>query len=301
MSEQQVDLDLGDAEEVVVDVPDTVDATSSEESPLQESFEDDDSFKKSQNATQKRIDRLTKRYRESERQQEEATTFAQQVLNENQQLKNRLNTLDSNYVNEYSSRVESQMNQVESELTRALEMGDSAATAAAQKKLTQLTMQADRAVQAKSQADNQATRQAQEQQQQAQQQRQQQVPQQQAQQQQAPQRPDPKAEDWASRNSWFGENEAMTYAAFGIHKKLIEEEGFDPKSDAYYTELDSQIEATFKPSRDNTRKRPVQTVAGASRTTSGRSGRQVRLTQSQVAIAKKLGVPLEEYAKYVTE
>lgn len=286
MSEQQVDLDLGDAEEVVVDVPDTAGDAGSEETPLQESFEDNDSFKKSQNATQKRIDRLTKRYRESERQQEEATTFAQQVLNENQELKNRLNTLDNNYVNEYSSRVESQMNQVESELTRALEMGDSAATAAAQKKLTQLTMQADRAVQAKSQADHQATRQAQ---------------QQQAPQQQAPQRPDPKAEDWASRNSWFGEDEAMTYAAFGIHKKLIEEEGFDPKSDAYYTELDSQIEATFKHSRDNTRKRPVQTVAGASRTTNGRSGRQVRLTQSQVAIAKKLGVPLTEYAKYVKD
>jgi len=296
MSEQQVDLDLGDAEEVVVDVPDTAGDAGSEETPLQESFEDNDSFKKSQNATQKRIDRLTKRYRESERQQEEATTFAQQVLNENQELKNRLNTLDNNYVNEYSSRVESQMNQVESELTRALEMGDSAATAAAQKKLTQLTMQADRAVQAKSQADHQATRQAQQQQA-----PQQQAQQQQAQQQQAPQRPDPKAEDWASRNSWFGEDEAMTYAAFGIHKKLIEEEGFDPKSDAYYTELDSQIEATFKPSRDNTRKRPVQTVAGASRTTNGRSGRQVRLTQSQVAIAKKLGVPLEEYAKYVKE
>jgi len=296
MSEQQVDLDLGDAEEVVVDVPDTAGDAGSEETPLQESFEDNDSFKKSQNATQKRIDRLTKRYRESERQQEEATTFAQQVLNENQELKNRLNTLDNNYVNEYSSRVESQMNQVESELTRALEMGDSAATAAAQKKLTQLTMQADRAVQAKSQADHQATRQAQQQQA-----PQQQAQQQQAQQQQAPQRPDPKAEDWASRNSWFGEDEAMTYAAFGIHKKLIEEEGFDPKSDAYYTELDSQIEATFKHSRDNTRKRPVQTVAGASRTTNGRSGRQVRLTQSQVAIAKKLGVPLEEYAKYVKE
>ena len=296
MSEQQVDLDLGDAEEVVVDVPDTAGDAGSEETPLQESFEDNDSFKKSQNATQKRIDRLTKRYRESERQQEEATTFAQQVLNENQELKNRLNTLDNNYVNEYSSRVESQMNQVESELTRALEMGDSAATAAAQKKLTQLTMQADRAVQAKSQADHQATRQAQQQQA-----PQQQAPQQQAPQQQAPQRPDPKAEDWAPRNSWFGEDEAMTYAAFGIHKKLIEEEGFDPKSDAYYTELDSQIEATFKPSRDNTRKRPVQTVAGASRTTNGRSGRQVRLTQSQVAIAKKLGVPLEEYAKYVKE
>ena len=120
-------------------------------------------------------------------------------------------------------------------------------------------------------------------------------------QQHAPQRPDPKAEEWASRNPWFGDNEAMTYAAFGIHKKLIEEEGFDPKSDEYYTELDNQIAETFKTATDNTSKRPVQTVAGASRTTTGRSGKQVRLTPSQVAIAKKLGVPLEEYAKYVKD
>jgi hypothetical protein len=118
---------------------------------------------------------------------------------------------------------------------------------------------------------------------------------------QQPRRPDPKAEQWALRNSWFGQDDAMTYAAFGIHKKLIEDEGFDPQSDEYYNELDRRISSKFG-NQQKPANRPAQTVAGASRVTAtGRSGRKVRLTPSQVAIAKKLGVPLEEYAKYVKE
>jgi hypothetical protein len=115
-------------------------------------------------------------------------------------------------------------------------------------------------------------------------------------------RPDQKAEEWAQRNDWFGQDEARTFAAFGIHKKLVENEGFDPTSDEYYTELDRRISDTFGGNAKATTKRPAQTVAGVSRSNSGRSsGRKVRLTPSQVAIAKKLGVPLEEYAKYVKE
>ncbi len=126
------------------------------------------------------------------------------------------------------------------------------------------------------------------------------------QQQAAPQqqikRPDPKAQDWAARNEWFGQDEAKTFAAFGIHKKLVEDEGFDPTSDEYYTELDRRISDTFGGEAKSASKRPAQTVAGVSRTNSGRSsGKKVRLTPSQVAIAKKLGVPLEEYAKHVKE
>jgi hypothetical protein len=296
MSEQtQVDLDFEDEKETIVEIPEQVeeqtDSLPTPEGQEDSSGEDEDSFKKSQNATQKRIDKLTKRYRESERQQQEATNFAQQVLAENEQLKNRLNALDTNYVNEYSGRVESEMGQAEQELARAIELGDSAATVAAQKRMTQLALQADRAERAKLQQQAQA----------AQPQAAQPPPQQQ--QQAGPQRPDPKAEEWAARNPWFGEDEAKTYAAFGIHKKLIEEQGFDPKSDEYYTELDRQIEETF-PSANNeetsTRKRPAQTVAGATRTKkTGRGGKQVRLTPSEVAIAKKLGVPTAEYAKYV--
>ena len=122
--------------------------------------------------------------------------------------------------------------------------------------------------------------------------------------QQQPRRPDPKAESWAQKNEWFGQDEAMTYAAFGIHKKLVEEEGFDPTSDEYYSELDRQVADSF-PHKFSASKKPrvVQNVASASRTNSGRSSgkKKVRLTPSQVAIAKKLGVPIEEYAKYVKE
>jgi hypothetical protein len=119
---------------------------------------------------------------------------------------------------------------------------------------------------------------------------------------QQPRRPDPKAEQWALKNSWFGQDEAMTYAAFGIHKKLVEDEGFDPQSDDYYTELDRRISDKFGNGGKSANKRAAQTVVGASRSSNtGRSGKKVRLTPSQVAIAKKLGVPLEEYAKYVKE
>ena len=120
--------------------------------------------------------------------------------------------------------------------------------------------------------------------------------------QQQPRRPDPKAEQWAQKNTWFGDDEAMTYAAFGIHKKLVEDEGFDPQSNDYYNELDRRMQTEFPHKLNGGSKRPAQTVASVSRNTSGRSsGKKVRLTPSQVAIAKKLGVPLEEYAKYVKE
>ena len=112
--------------------------------------------------------------------------------------------------------------------------------------------------------------------------------------------PDPKAEKWASENDWFGKDEAMTFAAFGIHKKMVESEGFDPQSDDYYDELNGRIRGKFPQEFNNgSGKKPVQNVAGNSRSRSKGRSKQVRLTQSQVAIANKLGVPLEEYAKYV--
>ena len=251
----------------------------------------DDPFQKAETSTQKRIDRLTKKMREAERREQEAIRYAQAVQNEATQLKSRMNALDDNYVAEYSTRVSSQMQQAENELARAIEIGDSEATVQAQRKLTALAIQADRAEQAKQQQLRYSQQQAAAQQYQARQP----MPAQQ------PRRPDPKAEQWALRNSWFGQDEAMTYAAFGIHKKLIEEEGFDPQSDEYYNELDRRISSKFG-NQQKSANRPAQTVAGASRATAtGRSGKKVRLTPSQVAIAKKLGVPLEEYAKYVKE
>jgi hypothetical protein len=252
----------------------------------------DDQFKKAESATQKRIDRLTKKMREAERREQEAINYARNVQTEAEQLKQRMNNLDSSYVSEFSTRVTAQMDQAENELSRAMELGDTKAAVEAQRKITALAIQADRAEQAKSEQ----ARYAQQAQQYAEYQRQH------VQQPAQPKRPDPKAEKWALKNSWFGDDQAMTYAVFGIHKKLIEQEGFDPQSDEYYTELDRRMADEFPHKLKSQSKRPAQTVASASRTaTTGRSGRKVRLTPSQVAIAKKLGVPLEEYAKYVKE
>ncbi len=256
-----------------------------------ESDSGDDPFQRADAAMKKRINRLTKKMREAERQREEALRYAQQVQDEAQTLKSRLSNLDNSYVEEYTTRVSTQLAQAETELSRAIEMGDSKGTVEAQRKLTALAIQADRAEQAKQQQLRYSQQQA----------AAQQHPARQPMPAQQPRRPDPKAEQWALRNSWFGQDEAMTYAAFGIHKKLIEDEGFDPQSDEYYNELDRRISSRFG-NQQKPANRPAQTVAGASRVTAtGRSGRKVRLTPSQVAIAKKLGVPLEEYAKYVKE
>jgi hypothetical protein len=283
--ENQIELDLDDSQETEVEV-------SGGEDDSSQSASETDNFDKADNATQKRIDRLTKKMREAERQREEAIKFAQGVQSEASQLKQRMDALDSNYVNEYSNRVEIQTTSAEADLARAIEIGDTAGVVEAQRRITRLAIEQDRANQAKVQQARYA------QQVQAQQQARvnQPMPQQQ------PRRPDPKAEHWARRNSWFGEDEAMTYAAFGVHKKLVEDEGFDPQSDEYYTELDRRMAGEFPHKLNGGSKRPAQTVASVSRNTSGRSsGKKVRLTPSQVAIAKKLGVPLEEYAKYVKE
>jgi hypothetical protein len=284
--DEQIELELGDSAEVEVS------GGEEKEGDIPLAAEGDDNFDRADNATQKRIDRLTKKMREAERQREEALKFAQGVQAESNSLKSRMDALDTNYVNEYTNRVETQTTAAEQDLARAIEIGDTNGVIEAQRKITRLAIENDRAQTAKVQQQRYA------QQAQAQQQArlQQPMPQQQ------PRRPDPKAEQWARRNDWFGEDEAMTYAAFGVHKKLVEDEGFDPQSDDYYNELDQRMRAEFPHKLNGGSKRPAQTVASVSRNTSGRSsGKKVRLTPSQVAIAKKLGVPLEEYAKYVKE
>jgi len=287
MAEEQAQLEMEMEADTEVEVE-----TPEEETEKVEVVQEDQ-FDKAESATQKRIDRLTKKMREAQRREEEAINYAKQVQDEATKLKQRFSALDSNYVTEYSNRVSTQMEQTEKELARAMELGDTAAVVEANKKMIALSAENERANQAKLAQERQ---QQQAQQQVAAPQQQQAAPQQQI------KRPDPKAQDWASRNEWFGQDEAKTFAAFGIHKKLVEDEGFDPTSDEYYTELDRRISDTFGGEAKNASKRPAQTVAGVSRSTSGRSsGKKVRLTPSQVAIAKKLGVPLEEYAKYVKE
>ena len=245
---------------------------------------------------QKRIDRLTKKMREAERQREEALRYAQNVQQETNGLKARMQQLDVGYVSEYGNRINAEQQQAENELKKALELGDVDATVAAQKAMTQLAVAQDRYEQAKIQQDQLLA------QQQAAYTQQAQALSQPAQPQVAPPTPDPKAERWAARNDWFGQDEAMTFAAFGIHKKMVESEGFDPQSEEYYSELDERLQKEFPQKFNGTSKRAAQTVAGVSRSSSsGRGKKKVRLTPSQVTIAKKLGVPLEEYAKYVKE
>ena len=287
--EQQVELDLDGAEETVVDTEDSATPEKQEQPPSVEVSSDSepDEFQKAESNTQKRIDRLTKKMREAQRREEEALRYAKSVQQEAEGLKKRMDSLDTHYVNEYESRVTTQMSQAEQELARAMELGDTQAAVEANKKIASLAIENDRLSQAKIQQEQRAqiVEQPQPVQQQPQQMR----------------RPDPKAEDWAQRNEWFGQDEAMTFAAFGIHKRLVENEGFDPNTDEYYTELDRRINEKFNMPAKTTGKRPAQTVAGVSRSSGRSSGKKVRLTPSQVAIAKKLGVPLEEYAKYVKE
>ncbi len=281
--EDQIELDLDDSEETEIELDSSPD---SPESDVEVS--EPDAFEKAESNTQKRIDRLTKKMREAQRREEEALRYAKSVQEESNQLRQRFDALDTSYVSEYESRVTTQMDQAEQALARAMEIGDTAAAVEANKRIASLAIENDRLSQAKRQQESRV--------QYAQQQQQQ--PRQQP---QEMRRPDARAQEWAAQNDWFGQDEAMTFAAFGIHKRLVESEGFDPSTEEYYTELDRRIGEKFNMPAKTASKRPAQTVAGVSRTSGRSSGKKVRLTPSQVAIAKKLGVPLEAYAKHVKE
>ncbi len=234
--------------------------------------------------------------REAERQKEEAIAYAQTVTNQQKQLQDKYQNLDTNYVSEFENRVKSNLEAAKIKLKTAIDAQDVDAQIAAQTEISSLTMDAARVNQVKS-ARPQKTQEEPVQQP---------VPQQQgyanpSQLKQAAQEMDPKAEAWASKNTWFGTDNAMTYTAFDIHKKLTEEEGYDPSSEEYYQEVDKRIRLEFPQkfgtTENTTQEKPSQTVASAKRP--GMVGRRktVKLTPSQVAIAKRLGVPLEEYAK----
>ena len=247
---------------------------------------------------QSRIDKLTKKLRESERREQAAIEFAQGLQHEQTKLQQKTRQLDTGYVNEFASRVEAQTAEAKKQLKDAMDTGDIDAQVEAQQKIARLAVDADRAKKSLDQRE----RLKKEMEARGVDPNQPQMPTQQAQP-QAPQPaapPDPKAENWAEKNEWFGTDEPMTLTSFSIHRKLVEE-GFDTKSDEYYSEIDKRMRETF-PHKFEQVSTPTQTVASASRSTqpAKRQG-TVRLTPSQVAIAKKLGVPLSEYAKYVKE
>ena len=293
-SKEPVPLDITEKEEIVeIGASEEPEKEGAPEEAIEESASEETTEQEQYSkSVQKRINQLTKRVKETEREREEAVRFAQTAKAQADQASEKLKKLDQSYLSEYGGRITAEQAQAEAELKKAVETGDSQATVDAQRKLTQLAVAADRYGQAKQQQEQQQA--AYEAQAQAQAQQQQPIPQ------QPPQPADPKAEKWANKNSWFGEDYTMTFAAFGIHKKLVEEEGFDPQSDDYYDELDKRIKTEFahRFEDDTSSKKTAQTVASVSK--GNRSGRRkVKLTPSQVTIAKKLGVPLEEYAKYV--
>ena len=242
---------------------------------------------------QSRIDKLTKKVREAERREQAATEYAKNVYQENQSLQQKADTLDDGYVNQYETRVNAELEAVKKQLKQAVETGDVDAQVAANQSLASLTMQAER-VKSTQQKKDRLKKQREEQGEQVPQYQQQYV-----QPQMPPPAADPKAESWAEKNEWFGKDEPMTLTSFSIHRNLVEE-GFDPQSDSYYNEVDKRMRDNF-PHKFGQQVSPTQSVASANRGGPVRRKGTVRLTPSQVAIAKKLGVPLSEYAKYVKE
>ena len=246
---------------------------------------------------QSRIDKLTKRLRESERREAAAIQYAQGVQHQAKELQGRVGNLDRGYVLEYGNRVKAETEDAKKRLKEAMDAGDIDTQVQAQQDLARLAIENERVKATEAKRERVKASEG------GQQVQQPQVPPQQRMQ-QPPPPPDEKAESWAEKNEWFGKDEPMTLTSFSIHRKLVEQ-GFDPSSDEYYTEIDKQMKDTFphKFSSDGgTVTTPTQTVASVNRSNQpARRKGTVRLTPSQVAISKKLGVPLSEYAKYVKE
>ena len=234
---------------------------------------------------QKRIAKLTKKWREAERQREAALEFAKGGQTELEKLKEKLAKLEPGYVNAMEGKLKTGLEAAKAQLLRAREAGDINAEVEAQKEIAKIGVEESKVNTLKNRYQQQtketvASKTLDE----------------------AIKNPptDPKAEEWAEKNSWFGQDSAMTYTAFDLHEKLTKEEGFDPKTDEYYAEVDRRMRLDFPHKFGTTETKettkPTQTVASATRSVKP-SRNTVRLTSSQVAIAKKLGVPLEEYAK----
>ena len=270
---------------------------SSEQSDVSDSKSKDeiktkDEVEQYSEGVQKRISKLTKKWREAERQKDEALTYAERVMQDKKKADEKLSKLEPGFLKSTEESITSGLESAKARLAAAREAGDINAEVEAQTMISELGYKQARFLEAKANQEQENKVKETEVQQ----------PQVNLNRQEIAQgTPDPKASLWAEKNTWFGRDSAMTYTAFDLHKKLTEEEGFDPQSDEYYSEIDKRIRLEFPHKFVNNEQKvetakPVQTVASAKRST--KSGRKtVRLTSSQVAIAKKLGVPLEEYAK----
>ena len=290
---EKIELELPEGEVDVreADVDNSIKDEIVEEAPVEEEQEAQpkDELDQISDSVQKRIDKLTYKMREAERQRDEAVNYAQSVNQTATQLKEKLKNSDSSLFKEYDNRVQSEIARAKIALREAQDAGDGEAVADATEKLSRVSAEAENL--RRLAAQQKLREQSQEQE----------VPAEPYQPTLQPQAagPDPKAEEWAKRNTWFGDDQAMTFAAFGIHKELVEG-GVDPTSDTYYTEVDRRMAETFPHKFSNEQSAPVQQVAASSRGASGKkSSRKIKLTPSQVAIAKRLNVPLEEYAKHI--
>ena len=264
-----------------------------EQEPVKQETEtkEDDQLEDYSKGVQARIAKLTRKMREAERREKAALDYAKAVEAKRKTVETKFSKVNEDYVKQFETRVKSGMDSAQKELASAIENSDAAAQIEAQKKIAALSIDEARLNALKEQPvvkeeetapklkDAESLPEA------------------------TPEKlpnPDPKAEDWASKNDWFGKDRPMTFTAFEIHKDLVEREGYDPQSDEYYAEVDKRIRLEFPhkfDKKEQTSEKPTQNVASVKRSAVRQNRQTVRLTSSQVAIAKKLGVPLEEYAK----
>jgi hypothetical protein len=301
MADEALQQEAEQEELTEVELPESEDSEDEElqeEEPQQEEAKkESDEIEDYSEGVKKRIAKLTYKIREAERREQAAIDYAKSVQGELNKTKNKLSKTDQNLYDEYKGRVGSELQAAQDRYKKAYESGDTDAMLEAQKSIAKLAVEeeslnrvrakqpeeveeavvdVDKEIQARSQVQQQPQVQA-----------------------------DPKAQDWAKKNEWFGSDVAMTTSAFAFHRQLVEQEGYDPTSDDYYAEVDKRMAEAFPHKLGKTQQNMVnEVVAGSSRgstTARTRSRRKVQLTPSQVAIAKRLGVPLEEYAKHIKE
>lgn len=288
MTEQDL-KELPEDDGVEIEFEGATEAEPADVAPSEQVTDELDDYSKN---VQNRIKKLTEKYRKAERDGQEAARLAQQLLEENGKLKSQVSSLDKGYVSSEEARLQAMLESAKRTYREAYESGDSDKMFDAQQQIAKITLAQDRVSVAKRRFERPEAEAA--------------APQAPVQQAQAPApKPDPKAEVWAQKNDWFGNDEVMTYAVFGIHRRLVEEEGFDPQSDEYYTEVDRRIRSEFPHKFTASKKSGGAQVASAgasaSRSTAKSGRRSVKLSPSQIAMAKRLNVPLEEYAKFVKE
>jgi|TARA_Y100000114_G_scaffold26051_1_gene21818 hypothetical protein len=300
VSEEDVKVETQEAEEaqsVEIELPEepSTEEETKETSSVQETepqpivSEEEQELNNYSKNVQKRIKKLTEKYRQEERDREEAVRLAKHLREENEKLKAQMSTSQQAHLSEYGQRIENQLEITKEALRKAYDQGDSDRIVEAQQALSKVTIEQERYRLAKDRQEKVSVQQSED--------SGQTIEQPEPQQQQAAE-PDPKAKAWADKNDWFGQDEVMTYAAFGIHRKLVEEEGFDPSSDDYYNEIDNRMRNEF-PQKFKTGKTSAVAPADSSSSRKPPGRRTVKLEPSEIQMARRLNVPLEEYAKYV--